>query len=196
MDDQIRSLERAVESQKIAIAKLSKDSSNSSKRPSSDDITKAKQRRKKGKRKIGGQSGHPRHQRSLFPEEAIDIFHSHALEICPVCNGGVTVLDLEPRITQQVELEEIVTRKEEHRCYAVWCPKCQKIHRTPLPPDVAKEAFFKVRVTAAVAYMSNVCHASFSTIRKFFRDIIGIRVSRGYLAKVIQKGEWGIGEAV
>ncbi len=35
--------------------------------------------------------------------------------------------------------------------------------------------------------MSNVCHASFSTTRKFFRDIIGEPVSRGYLCKIIQK---------
>ena len=96
-------------------------------------------------------------------------------------------LDLPPRVTQQIELEEVVTVKVEHRTYPVWCEKCQKIHYAPLPPEVVKEGLFKGRITATVAYMSNVCHASFSTIRKFFRDIIGITVSRGYLAKVIQK---------
>jgi transposase len=35
--------------------------------------------------------------------------------------------------------------------------------------------------------MKNGCHASFSTIRKFLRDVIGVTVSRGYLAKLIQK---------
>ena len=33
----------------------------------------------------------------------------------------------------------------------------------------------------------DVCHASFSTIRKFLRDVVGIPVSRGYLAKLIAK---------
>ena len=47
--------------------------------------------------------------------------------------------------------------------------------------------FLSARITATVAYMSNVCHASFSTIRKFFWDIVGETVSRGYLSKVIQK---------
>ena len=56
-----------------------------------------------------------------------------------------------------------------------------------MPPEVVKEGLFKARITATVAYMSNVCHASFSTIRKFFRDIVGETVSRGYLSKVIQK---------
>jgi transposase len=35
--------------------------------------------------------------------------------------------------------------------------------------------------------MKNACHASFSTIRKFLRDVIGVTISRGYLAKLIQK---------
>jgi transposase len=38
-----------------------------------------------------------------------------------------------------------------------------------------------------VAYLKGVCHASFSTIRKFFRDVLGLSISRGYLAKVIGK---------
>jgi transposase len=35
--------------------------------------------------------------------------------------------------------------------------------------------------------MKHVCHASFSTVRKFIRDVVGIEVSRGYLSKLIQK---------
>jgi len=35
--------------------------------------------------------------------------------------------------------------------------------------------------------MKGVCHASFSTIRKFLRDVVGVTVSRGQLAKLIQK---------
>jgi len=35
--------------------------------------------------------------------------------------------------------------------------------------------------------MKNVCHASFSTIRKFIRDVLGEKVSRGYLRKLIEK---------
>jgi len=35
--------------------------------------------------------------------------------------------------------------------------------------------------------MKGVCHASFTTIRKFIRDVVGIKVSRGYLRKLIGK---------
>lgn len=35
--------------------------------------------------------------------------------------------------------------------------------------------------------MKSVCHASFSTIRKFVRDILGVTVSRSYLKKIVGK---------
>jgi transposase len=55
------------------------------------------------------------------------------------------------------------------------------------PPEVVRAGLFKERISALVAYMKHVCHASFSTIRKFVRDVLGERISRGYLVKVIQK---------
>jgi hypothetical protein len=39
---------------------------------------------------------------------------------------------------------------------------------------------------AIVASMKGVCHASFSTIRKFPRDVIQVTVSRCQLAKLIR----------
>jgi hypothetical protein len=50
-----------------------------------------------------------------------------------------------------------------------------------------KEGLFKERLTALVTYMKAVDHASFSTIRKFVRDVMGEKVSRGYLRKVVEK---------
>jgi hypothetical protein len=38
-----------------------------------------------------------------------------------------------------------------------------------------------------VGYLKGVCHASFSTIRKFFRDVLQVPISRGQLVKVINK---------
>jgi transposase len=45
-----------------------------------------------------------------------------------------------------------------------------------------------------VAYLKSVGHASFSTIRKFLRDVVGITVSRGQLAKTIQKASEALAE--
>jgi len=178
-EEQIKALE-------VKVAKLSKNSSNSSKRPSSDEITKPKNQ-KEGNRKIGGQPGHERHLRTPFTEDEINKTHPYILTVCPVCDGEVHIIDAPPRIIQQMELPELPIIKEEHRSYPVWCEKCQQIHYMPFPANIVKEGLFKERLTALVAYMKNVCHASFSTIRKFIRDVLGENVSRGYLRKVIEK---------
>jgi transposase len=189
LSNTIESLQEQIKALEAKVAKLSKNSSNSSKPPSSDDITKPKSNRKKkkGKRKIGGQPGHDRHERSLFSAEEIDKFHPYILAACPDCHTAVSIMDGEPRIIQQVELIEAPLIREEHRSYPVWCSKCNKIHYMPFPPEVYKEGLFKERLTSLVAYMKNVCHASFSTIRKYIRDVLGEKVSRGYLRKVIEK---------
>ena len=188
MSDKIESLQKRVGELEKIVARLSKNSSNSSKPPSSDDITKPKPKNKnEEKRNIGAQPGHPRNERSPFPEEDIDKFHDYKLASCPDCHGEVIPLDMEPRIIQQVELKEILVTKEEHRSYPVWCKNCGKIHYMPFPPSVYKEGLFRERLTALVAYMKHVDHASFSTIRKFIRDVCKIKISRGYLRKVIGK---------
>ena len=71
----------------------------------------------------------------------------------------------------------------EHRALAYWCPHWGKVHYAPLPAAVEKTGLFGPKLTTLVAFMKGVCHASFSTIRKFLRDVVGIKVSRGYLAK-------------
>jgi len=173
----------------LKIARLSKNSSNSGKPPSSDDITKPKSNKtkNKAKRKIGGQPGHERHLRPLFAEGEIDKVHDYILATCPDCNNELIILDGKPRIIQQIELIEVPLIIEEHRSYPVWCDKCKKIHYMPFPPYIYKEGLFKTRLTALVAYMKNVCHSSFSTIRKFIRDALGEKVCRGYLRKLIEK---------
>lgn len=189
LSDTVEAQRKQIKSLELKIAKLSKNSANSSKRPSSDDITKnnRKKNSKKGKGKIGGQPGHERNVREPFAEDEIDFFHPYIPTGCPVCDGHVDLLDMPPVIIQQMELVEVPVVKEEHRSYPVWCEACRKIHYGPFPENVVKEGLFKARLTATVAYMKNVCHASFSTIRKFIRDVLGEKVSRGYLRKIIEK---------
>jgi hypothetical protein len=193
LDAQVTAVQQQNQALQHKIALLSKDSSNSSKRPSSDDITKPKGGKnnrgadaKNGK--IGAQPGHERHTRPPYPPEAIDHTHSYELTCCPCCHTPDILLleDQPPRVIQQAEIKEVVVH-EEHLAHAYWCESCRQIHYAEFPPAVLKEGLFKSRLTALVAYMKQVCHASFSTIRKFLRDVLGEPVSRGYLAKIIQK---------
>jgi transposase len=173
---------------KQQLAAARKDSSTSSKPPSSD-IVKPKKPRPKGgkKRKKGGQPGHEQHVRPPFPPEAVDHFQPHTLDCCPDCGGAMVLSRHEPEVLQQVEITETPTVVTEHRGLAYWCPHCRKVHYAPMPEAVVKAGLFGPRLTALVAFMKGVCHASFSTIRKFLRDVVRVDVSRGYLAKLIGK---------
>src|SRR5947209_2545453 len=70
------------------LATARKDSSTSSKPPSSD-IVKPKPTQDVGtaKRSLGGQPGHPKHDRQPFPAEQVSQFFVHLLDICPCCGG-------------------------------------------------------------------------------------------------------------
>ncbi len=180
--------QKEIDTLQSRVAKLTKNSTNSSKPPSSDIINKTPKKKKKGKRKIGAQPGHKRNVRPAFTKDEIDKFFDYQLSACPDCqHPDVVFVDEPPRVIQQMELKEVVVIKEEHRSFPIWCPHCKKIHFHPFPEHVVKEGLFKERITALVAYMKAVDHASFSTIRKFVRDVLDEKVSRGYLRKVIEK---------
>ena len=170
------------------LAKAKKNSSNSSKPPSSDLVKPPKPPRKDGQRRQrGGQPGHEQHLRGDFPPEAIDQVVPYTLACCPDCGSKLRAFEHPADVLQQVEIAAAPTTVVEHSANAYWCPYCRKLHCASLPEAVKKAGLFGPRLTALVAYLKGVCHASFSTIRKFLRDVVRVNVSRGYLAKLIAK---------
>ena len=170
------------------LAAAQKNSSTSSKPPSSDMVKPPKPPRKDGKkRKRGAQPGHEQHLRSAFPPEAVNHFQPYTLDCCPECGGSLRLARRPPDVLQQVEIITTPTIVTEHQGLAYWCPHCRKFHYAPLPEAVVKAGLFGPRLTALVAFMKGVCHASFATIRKFLRDVVRVNVCRGYLAKLISK---------
>jgi transposase len=184
-----RRLRERVAELEAQLAAARKDSGNSSKPPSSDIVKPPKKRPKgrKKKRNRGGQAGHPQHVRPLFPPEQIDDTWNYTLDGCPDCKGPVDAADCPPRLVQQVEIVAKPMRIEEHRGLAYWCPTCQKLHYAPVPEEVTKAGLAGPRLTALVGFLKGACHCSFSTIRKFLRDVVGVTISRGQLAKLVQK---------
>ncbi len=170
-------------------ARLKKDSSNSSKPPSSDIVKPPAPKPSKGKdkRKIGGQPGHAKHERPPFTPDQLDAAWDYTLDECPTCGGVLQNARLEPRVVQQVELVGKPVRIEEHRGVAHWCPRCRKVHRAPLPGTVRKGGLVGPRLTALAAYLKGGCHASYSTVQTFLRDVLQTPISRGQLAKLVGK---------
>jgi transposase len=175
-------------SQQLAAAR--KDSSTSSKPPSSDLVKPPKPPPKgQDRRRIGGQPGHPKHERAAFPPELVNGgSFDHRLDTCPACGHGLhPTRTLSPRVVQQVDICEVPLTIQEHRSHLGWCPGCQKMYEAPLPPGIARGGLVGPSLTTLIAYLKGACHASFSTIRKFLRDVAKVTISRGELARIIGK---------
>jgi len=82
-------------------------------------------------------------------------------------------------VIQQVEIIDKPVRIEEHRGLAYWCQHCQRVHYGALPQAVEKAGLAGPKLTALVGFLKGACHCSFSTIRKYLRDVVGITISRG-----------------
>lgn len=179
-------LERiAVLERELAAAR--KNSSNSSKPPSSDITQPPPPGGGQSKRKIGGQPHHSKHERAAFPPDQVDQVHEHRLSQCPDCGGALASAKAAPKIIQQVELVEKPIRVDEHRAHAHWCRRCRRLHYARLPSEIEAGGLLGPRLKALVAYLKSACHASFSTTCQFLQSVLGLTVSRGYLAKVIRK---------
>jgi|APFre7841882630_1041343.scaffolds.fasta_scaffold28494_1 transposase len=182
-------LKRRVAELESRLAKLEKNSSNSSKPPSSDIVKPAvvAGKKRRSRRNRGAQPGHPKHERPAFPPEEIDRTKDHQYERCPECDGPLEVLDQPARLLQQIEIVVRPTKVTEHRSRTCRCPRCRKEFVKPIPRPVRKAGLVGPRLTALIGYLKGACHCSFSTIRKFLRDVVGVSISRGQLRKVCGK---------
>ena len=171
------------------LAAAKKTSSTSSKPPSSD-IVKPKlagDGAGETKRMIGGQPGHPKHEREPFPPEQVTKFELYPLDACPDCGGEVRRNGQLERVVQQLDIAAVPLTVEQHTCPEYWCAHCQKPCWAPLPLRIERGGLVGPKLTALIAFMKGFCHASFSTIRKYLRDVVGVTIARGTLCKVITK---------
>jgi transposase len=186
---QLAQLQATVARLEEQLAAARKDSSTSSKPPSSDIVKPPPPPLPPGqdKRKRGGQPGHPKHERALFPEEQVNHFFVHPLSGCPCCggqlrrNGGLAV------VVQQVDAEPPKLTIQQHTCPEYWCVHCERSYKAALPEHIAKGGLVGPWLTTLIAYLKGFCHASFSTVRLFLRDVVGVTISRGQLRNIIGK---------
>lgn len=172
------------------LAAARKDSSNSSKPPSSDIVKPPKPSPAgQGRRKPGGQPGHASHQRVPFPPERLaSVPTDYLLDACPSCGGHLLLTAAaEPLVAQRVEIAAVPLEIHEHRSHPGWCPHCRKECYAPFPISIERGGLAGPRLTTIIAYLKGACHVSYSTIRKFVRDVIGLTISRGQLCKIVGK---------
>ena len=148
------------ENQKLRerIARLEKNSSNSSKPPSSDIINPKPPAKNGLKRKRGGQKGHKKYNRELFPEEAIDKTIVHKLPKDEIEHKKLITLDQTELAIQQVDLPEKLYTVTEHRVQLYHLKACGHMSYSTL------QAFFDdvMNFDISSGYLVKCCTQKFS----------------------------------
>lgn len=174
------------------IARLKKNSTTSSKPPSSDIVKPPRAKGaggKRGKRRGGGQRGHKRHTRPPFPPEQVDKTWLYEWTAVP---PGWKPLE-QFSIVQQVELVEKPYTVTEHRARLYKNLRTGQVLAACLPRDVRRAGLLGPRLTALVGYEKGACHMSVETIRRFLLDVFHLPISHGQVMKAVGKVRAALG---
>jgi len=181
-------------------ARLKKDSSNSSRPPSSDAPWKTRApRRTPSGRRPGGQPGHEGTTRPLVPPERLDESHDVRPTECSTC--GSKELDPTgeaPYRHQVTELPPIRAHITEHRLHAMQCRGCGARVVAALAPGVPRGRFGP-RLEATVAYLSGGLRLTKREIQRFFDELLGVDLGLGTIPaiedRVARALEWSYRDA-
>jgi transposase len=187
---QIADAEKQIADLERQLALRKQNSTNSSKPPSSDGLAgepRERGRRKKSRRKVGGQPGHRGAHRPLVPVTQVDEIRPILPEQCQHC-GHALPADIEqvqttgePRRHQVTELPPIQARTIEYQCHRVVCPECGESTRATVPEEATGR--FGPQLTALIAYLTVVCRMPRRVVEALLGQVLGIDISLGSTQK-------------
>lgn len=168
------------------VARLKRNSTNSSKPPSSDPpgVDRAPQKRTGKKR--GGQPGHKGHQRKLLPPSKVNVVVPLVPEECDHCGAGLRGRDADPRRHQVIDIPPITPTVTEYQLHALDCDECGATTRAQLPLDVPLSSFGP-RLSAMLAICTAKYRLSKRAVRELLRDFLGVELALGSVANVEQQ---------
>lgn len=188
--EELRTLVRQ-QAQRIAELeeKLGKNSSNSSKPPSSDALNRKKYPPKKPSgRKRGGQPGHKKHERTLLPPEKARLVVEVKPPCCERCGRKLDGADFCPSRHQIVDLPVIEPVFDEYRMHTLQCSDkgCGHFTQAPLPEGVSSIGFGP-GVDAMVAQVTGMMRASKRTTADTMQGLFGVPMSVGAVIDAQQR---------
>lgn len=159
--------------------KVRKDSSNSSKPPSSDGpAKKAYPPKKPSGRKRGGQPGHKKHARTLLSVETARTVTDVKPPSCAQCGTALTGDDPCPVRHQVVDLPPIAPLVDEWRLHALACDVCGEMTTAELPAGVPSLGYGP-GVDAMVGQLAGEMRTSKRTTAETMTQVFGVPMSTG-----------------
>jgi transposase len=172
------------------LASARKDSSTSSKPPSSDivkpprPVAQASKGRKR-KRLRGGQPGHQRHERTPFEPEQVDTVWIYEWSESSLSEEWEPLEEFS--LLQQVDLAPKLFEVTEHRARRYRHRRTGEVVAAALPGEVLRAGLVGSRLSALIAYQKGACHMTYRVIETFLADVMHLSLSTGQLAKIVRK---------
>ncbi len=194
----IRYLETTIQQQQIQIQqlqaqvhdlekRLSTNSSNSSKPPSSDGLKKPpKSLRGKSEKKPGAQLGHA--GKGLSQSTNPDLVVTHIPISCHGCGSNLSQVQgncVEKR--QVFDIPQPTIEITEHRSLEKQCSCCGELNRGVFPEDVRGPVQYGERLQALTAYFSNQHFIPVDRVCQIIEDVFGAAISPGTCSNVNEK---------
>lgn len=170
--------------------RLSLDSHNSSKPPSTDAFPGSRKpmfplRPRSGK-KPGGQEGHPGStlERVSVPDRIV----LHPVGVCTGCGqdlSGVEATHVEGR--QVLDLPDQLLEVTEHQAPVKVCPECQTVNRGAFPEGVDQAVQYGARIKSLAVYLSQYQLIPFARVTELLEDVVGSSFSQGTLLNALSE---------
>jgi len=184
LEKELADRDKKIDDLEHQLAGRKKNSSNSSKPPSSDGPAADRRvhpQRKKSGRKQSGQKGHAGSHRALVPTEQVSKVIRVLPPDCRHCgyefpdNGRGLPTKGEPHRHQDTELPEIHPYITEYQFWKVLCPDCGQVTWAPVPRGIRNH--FGPKLTAFLAYLTVVCRMP----RRKMEEALETVLSEGHL---------------
>jgi len=167
---------------------LAKNSRNSGKPPSSDGYEKPapKSRRKRSRKKSGGQAGHEGH--TLEAVAKPDWIEVHEVGRCANCQASlkkVQAISVEKR--QVFDLPEIRLQVTEHQAEIKVCPGCQSQTKAAFPFGISQPVQYGNRIKSHMSYLHEYQLLPLGRVQETLQDFYGQNVAEGTILSACEE---------
>lgn len=192
LKEQVASLKTEVEELKLQIEELrrmvfggssGKKQEKEKKKKEDGQDSSPKKTRKKARREKAS------YRRPIPHEEAVTHTSVHDTSRCPDCGE---LLEKKKTFTQYVEdiaqlstLSKLITRVERHIITSGYCPQCKKRHCSR--PPTSQDCTLGPNIRLLITYLTVILRLSYEQVRHTLRDMIGITVSDGEIARILEE---------
>ena len=131
--------------------------------------------------------GHTKYERTFQLADA-DVIHAHPLDRCPSCASPHLFHFAGAEQTHhQYELVEKPILLHAHQSHLYSCADCAQLHAAPFPKAVRQGGLVGPRLTGLIGYLKGGGHLSYTTLQALVEEGLGMPLSTGMLAKVVDK---------